>query len=183
MPEQQTPTPQPHPHWSDVARRTGTILDVRAEMERRRTRTSAAISRIAHFLARPGFFIALTTVNVGWIIVNLQIMPWEPWDPYPFVFLATVASVEAPLLSLLILMHQERDKRIDELREETQLQVALHNERELSLALRLLDEVRRGLDIESEQEQQLLEILQEDVDPKRLMENLRRELKKMGQAE
>ena len=174
---------QRHPHWNDVAERTGTILDVRAEMEARRTKTSRTISEIARFLARPSFFIGLALVNIGWIVVNLPIMPWEPWDPYPFVFLATVTSVEAPLLSLLILMHQERDKTVDELREETLLQVSLHNERELSVGLRLLDEIRRGLDIDTSQQEELMDLLQETLDPKRLMENLRWELKQMGKTD
>jgi uncharacterized membrane protein len=42
-------------------------------------------------------------------VLNLPIFPWfRPWDPYPFVFLATFASAEAPR------WHLQRDEPDEE---------------------------------------------------------------------
>lgn len=163
-------------HWDDIATRTGSILDVRAEMERRGKPSSLAIERVVSALTVPAAFLGMAVFSVIWVVANTPVMPWGPWDPYPYMLLATLASVTAPLLSVLILMHQERDQRIAELREETQLQVELHSELQLTMTLRLIDELRRGLRVETEQDEQLLTVLQETLDPKTLMDNLRKEL-------
>jgi uncharacterized membrane protein len=115
---------------------------------------------------------------VVWVVLNLPIFPFEPWDPYPFVFLATFASAEAPFIALLILMYQRRSRRIAELREELDLQVSLHLERQMTVMLRLLAEVQGRLDITSREDPALLDRLQTELDPKQLMQSLRRDLQR-----
>ena len=56
------------------------------------------------------------------VVLNLPVFPWfRPWDPYPFILLATFASAEAAFIALLVLMYQRRNARISELREEVSL--------------------------------------------------------------
>ena len=158
---------------------TEEILNVRGEVARRRTRLSALIERVGHVLSHPAFFFALLAGHLLWILLNLPIYPWfAPWDPYPFTFLATIASVEAPFIALLVLMHQQRSQRVSELREETHLQVSLHVEREVSMALRQLEKLQRKDKTAAGQDPELLQRLQEDLDPQRLMEEVRRDLRR-----
>ena len=156
--------------------RSEEILNVRKEVAERRSRLSAWIEDVGHVLSHPAFFLALLASHLLWIALNLPIYPWwEPWDPYPFTFLATIASVEAPFIALLILMHQQRNQHVSELREETHLQVSLHMEREVSWVLHLLAERRREGGT-GEQDAELLERLQEELDARRLMEEVRSDL-------
>lgn len=173
--QEQRPSHQDH----RVGETDDEILNVRAEMVRRRGRLSAAVEEIGHAMASPSFFAGLAATHLLWILLNLPIYPWfAPWDPYPFTFLATVASVEAPFIALLVLMHQERESRIEELREETHLQVSLHSERELSVALRLLREIQQHQGIDTAEDLEVLERLQKDLNPQHLMENTRNDLRR-----
>jgi uncharacterized membrane protein len=74
-------------------------------------------------------------------------------------------------------MRQHRDSRIDELREETHLQVSLHMEREITMTLRLLDEIGKAVGVKSREDPELLAKLKEELDPEWLMEHLRRDLR------
>ena len=100
----------------------------------------------------------------------------EPWDPYPFTFLATIASVEAPFISLLVLMRQHRDERIAELREEIDLQVSLHIEREVTAALRMLGEVQHALRVQTRMDGETLQQMEQPLDAEHLMDHLEKHL-------
>ncbi len=75
-------------------------------------------------------------------------------------------------------MYQRRESRVNELREETNLQVSLHLKREITMMLRLLRETQQQLSVTTQQDTELLEHLQENLDPQRLMQNLRRDLQR-----
>ena len=166
------------------------ILNVRRRIEADRGRGRQAVVRVGNVLARPAFFFTLLLLHAGWIVANLPgWVPWAPWDPPPFALLATIASVEAPFIALLILMRQEHDRRIAELREETALQVDLHTEREASAQLRLLVAIAERLGIErldeiaeSDGEPALdLDAMQRTLDPEHLVEETRRQLEESGE--
>ena len=154
-------------------------LSVRKEILRQRSGLQAAIDVTGKTLSHPAFFIALLASHVLWIILNLDVYPWfEPWDPYPFVFLATIASAEAPFLALLVLMHQKREAEIDELREELDLQTSLFIEREVTVALRMLHQIHEKLGIEPDEKPDTLEQLEQPLHPDRLLEHLRQRLER-----
>lgn len=174
----------PFPHWRDAGKSATEILNVRTEVTRQETRAAAVVEQAVHVLTSARFFLAFLLLHILWALLNLPIYPWfEPWDPYPFPFLATIASAEAPLLAVLILMRQERDRRIAELREEVNLQVSLHVEREVTMLLRLLNELRQNLGFQTVQEREILERMQEPLDPERLMQYMREDLRKAEGAD
>ena len=157
-----------------LGQRAGEILNVRLEVARRQGPLADFIDLVARTLSGPGFFTAFLGAHLAWVIVNLPWMPWEPWDPYPFVFLATVASAEAPFIALLILMHQHRQERINELRDELALQINLHIERKTSMTLRMLEDLYREMGRTPDHEG--IDRLKHDLDPRELMEQIREEL-------
>ena len=163
-------------HWGKSEKSKGQILNVRSEIVSQRNRLLAAIDRIGMILSKPMFFSTLLFAHLIWIILNLPFYPWKPWDPYPFTFLATFASVEAPFISLLILMHQRRNTSIDELRAEIQLQVSLHIERQSSISLRLIRELQSGLKINTLQDRELLDRMEVFLDPQELLEVVRSQM-------
>jgi uncharacterized membrane protein len=63
--------------------------------------------------------------------------------------LGGLASMQALFIGLLILMYAQHESHIAEGREEVDLQVALHSERETSKVLRMLTELHNSLVIRS----------------------------------
>jgi hypothetical protein len=70
-------------------------------------------------------------------------------------------------------MYQRRNARISELREELDLQVSLHLERQITVMLRLLGEVEDRLDIASREDPALLDRLQRELDPGQRLQSQR----------
>jgi uncharacterized membrane protein len=86
-------------------------------------------------------------VNVGifllWILLNIDIIPgFKPFDPYPFGFLTMVVSLEAIILSVFVLISQNRAAQIATLREELHLRINQIAEQEITKCLEILAELR-----------------------------------------
>jgi uncharacterized membrane protein len=164
-------------YWRDVGERAQPFGTIREEVDRHSSGLGRVFDHIGRVLSNPVLFLGLVLAHAGWMVVNLRLMPWRPWDPYPFTFLATLASIEAPFIALLVLMHERRMARIEELRQEVSYRLDLHLERQSSLLLRVAgalaerDGALGGIDRE------LLERLQRDLDPERLVEAVRRSLR------
>lgn len=73
-----------------------------------------------------------------WISWNIGLFGLEPFDPFPFGLLTMVVSLEAIFLSIFVLMTQNRESAIAELREEMMLQVNLRMEEEVTKTLQLV---------------------------------------------
>lgn len=74
-----------------------------------------------------------------WILINTgKISAIEPFDPYPFGFLTMVVSLEAIFLAIIVLISQNREARIADLREEIELQISTISESELTKLIKLM---------------------------------------------
>ena len=102
----------------------------------------SAIERVADVLTRFAsstpflvlhaiWFVVWVSWNVGWLGV-------APFDPFPFGLLTMIVSLEAIFLSIFVLMAQNRESAIAELREEITLQVNLRMEEEVTKTLQLV---------------------------------------------
>ncbi|OGM61062.1 hypothetical protein A3A75_02790 [Candidatus Woesebacteria bacterium RIFCSPLOWO2_01_FULL_39_10] len=108
------------------------------------------------------FLIINATAFVCWILINTGKVPSIPvFDPFPFSMLTTLVSLEAIILTVIVLMSQNRQSLISSMREEIDIQVNLIAEREITKILKLLTEYMKvkGIKIEdSELEDMLKEI-------------------------
>jgi uncharacterized membrane protein len=74
-----------------------------------------------------------------WILVNVRIVPRiPPFDPYPFMLLSTVVSLEAIFLSTFVLMKQNRMSKRADSRAHLDLQINLLAEKEMTMVLQML---------------------------------------------
>lgn len=100
------------------------------------------LERFADSLTRlassPPFFTLHVIWFAVWIVWNSGYLPVRPFDPYPFGLLTMVVSLEAIFLTMFVLMAQNRESAIAELREELTLQVNLRVEQEVTKTLQLV---------------------------------------------
>lgn len=85
-----------------------------------------------------------------WIAVNLNLTPFQVFDPFPFGLLTMIVSLEAIFLSIFVLVSQNRTSYVDNLREELHLQVNLVAEEEVTKILKVLAEIRKKVGITKE---------------------------------
>jgi uncharacterized membrane protein len=85
-----------------------------------------------------------------WILVNARVIPGlRPFDPFPFPLLTTAVSLEAIFLSLFVLASQNRLAHQADKRAHLDLQIDLLAEREMTIVLRLLQDIVKHLDIKA----------------------------------
>jgi len=129
------------------------IESILRDEERRRRRHPFAyrlVERIARFCGTMAFL----WINVAWFVGWVAFNQWLPFDPYPFTLLLLFVSLEAIILSILILISQNMSAADSERRHHLDLQINLLNEREMTAMLRLAVVMadRLGIDEEAKKE-------------------------------
>jgi uncharacterized membrane protein len=89
--------------------------------------------------ASPPFLVVHALWFAIWILWNVGALGGYPvFDPFPFGLLTLIVSLEAIFLTIFVLMAQNRESAIAEIREEMSLQVALRLEEESTKTLQLV---------------------------------------------
>jgi uncharacterized membrane protein len=74
-----------------------------------------------------------------WFSINLKYLPFFPvFDPYPFMLLSMVVSLEAIFLSTFVLMKQNRMSKRADSRAHLDLQINMLAEKEMTMVLQML---------------------------------------------
>ena len=107
----------------------------------KRSRTARVSDFITTVAASDASVILHGVWFAGWLLVNCYLTPLVPFDPYPFNLLNSIVSLEAIFLALLVLASQNRLTHESEKRGHLDLQVNLISEREMTLVLRMLQEL------------------------------------------
>ncbi len=92
---------------------------------------------------------------VIWIIVNTHIASGlAAFDPFPFSLLTSIVSLEAIILAIVVLISQNRTAKVDDLREETHLQLNLISEREITKVIKMMALLleKEGIDVSHDAE-------------------------------
>ena len=99
-------------------------------------------------------FLAINLVwFVCWVLINTNLIPGiHAFDPFPFGLLTMVVSLEAIVLAILVLISQNRASKVDDIREEIDLQVNVTAEQEITKILALLTILLKkdGIDLSSD---------------------------------
>ena len=101
------------------------------------------VEKVADLLTQKFGTILFLSLNavwfIVWLLINLDLVPGiKPFDPFPFGLLTMIVSLEAIFLAIIVLISQNREEKITDLREEISLQIGIYSERELSKVLELM---------------------------------------------
>src|SRR5260221_1403656 len=127
----QTPTPR---HSKRL------IQSFEAKALKKRSMSVRFADSLTAFFGTFTFLMLNVIVFTLWILINLNYIPgMAAFDPFPFVLLTTSVSLEAIILTTIVMMSQSRQSTISALREEMQLQVNFYAEREITKMLKLME--------------------------------------------
>jgi uncharacterized membrane protein len=142
----------------DQAKRNPTQYNIEAiaKLEQdaleRRTAGERISEAIARFVGTVTFLLLQILIVLVWIAINLNALPGvKPFDPFPFGVLAAVVSSESVVLTILVLISQNRMTRQAERRSHLDLQVSMLAEQELTTMLEMQRKMcqHMGVDIAS----------------------------------
>jgi CRP/FNR family cyclic AMP-dependent transcriptional regulator len=126
--------------------------NVNAEMEDKRTKVQRTADWIAEASGSIGFLVSHVVIFAVWILLNVNIPGAPLFDPFPFGLLTMVVSLEAIILSVFVLLSQNRQAAKDRIRGDIEYDVNLKAELEVA---HLHEKVDR---LAADTAQQLLEI-------------------------
>ncbi len=107
--------------------------NVNQEVEDRRTKVEKAADWIAEFSGSIPFLMIHVAIFAIWIGLNVPWVPGAPlFDPFPFGLLTMVVSLEAIILSVFVLLSQNRQSAKDHVRSDVEYEVNLKAELEVA---------------------------------------------------
>ena len=136
-------TPEDRPDSGQERRKRRTVANlaigaIKAQHASHRNPLERFVDRLNGFASSTPFLVVHAVWFGFWISWNSGLLPVRPFDPFPFGLLTMVVSLEAIFLSIFVLMSQQRESAIAELREELSLQVSLRVEQEVTKTLQLV---------------------------------------------
>lgn len=118
---------------------------VKSHLEFRRGR----LDKIADFMTEQfgslWFLILNAIVFVGWIEWNLGLFGLPVFDPFPFGLLTMLVSLEAIFLAIIVLISQNRQSRVADIRQQLDFEVDYRAESEIKKILHKLEDIHRHL--------------------------------------
>lgn len=136
------------------------IKSFEAEQIAKQRWTIKVAHKLSTYFGSAQFLILSIILFSFWIVVNLGLIPGvKIFDPYPFVLLITTVSLEAIVLTTIVLMSQNRQNYVSSLREEIDFQINLIAEKEIAKALKLLIKIaeKQGVEISDKELKEIIE--------------------------
>lgn len=163
-------------HQNSVQGRRKAIKSFKAKADAKRTPTE----KFADFLTEKFGTVTFLALNfiwfAVWIPINTGHVPWiEPFDPFPFGLLTMIVSLEAIGLAIIVLISQNREARVSELREEIDLQLNTIAEGELTKLINLMTLLLEKQGVKVEDDPELKKMLK-PIDNDYLVHQLEEEL-------
>lgn len=87
--------------------------------------------KVAEFGGSWTFIILFTIMLMIWIGLNSWVLLFQPFDPYPYIFLNLILSCIAALQAPIIMMSQNRQEAKDRMRAEKDYHINLRAEHEI----------------------------------------------------
>ncbi|MDB4880914.1 MAG: hypothetical protein JWL60_2360 [Gemmatimonadetes bacterium] len=154
---------------------------IKAQHSAHRTALQRAVDGLNKAASSPLFLVIHGVCFAFWLLWNTGALGLRPVDPYPFGLMTTIVSLEAIFLSIFVLMAQQREAAIAELREELGLQVSLRVEQEVTKTLQLVAGLYNRLGFRVGDDPELLHMLQ-PLDVKAIERDLLAQIEAATQA-
>ncbi len=106
-----------------------------------------AIERVSTFFGNPWYFAFSVVFMLAWVLINSwgNRHGWPHADEPPFFWLQGIVSSNALLLTVAVLIRQNRMARLAEHRSHLDLQINLLTEQKVTKILQVVDELHREL--------------------------------------
>ncbi|MDX2053474.1 MAG: DUF1003 domain-containing protein [Polyangiaceae bacterium] len=129
---------------AELLRHTAT-RNVNEEVEDLRTTVMKIADWISEFSGSLPFLFIHIGLFFTWIILNVGLLPWGGFDPFPFGLLTMVVSLEAIILSVFVLLSQNRQAARDRVRGDIEYDINLKAELEIAHLHEKVDQMNSEL--------------------------------------
>ncbi len=151
-----------------------TIADLYAHAQRGLSPHQKIIERVTAFLGRPLFLYVILLFVALWIGINLALADagLHSFDPPPFYWLQGIIALSALLMTNVVLITQNRQKKLTEQRRHLDLQINLLAEQKITKLIAMVEELRRDLPATRNARDPEIEAMMESVNPHEVLATL-----------
>lgn len=163
-------------HQTHRQRQRELMTSIKARAEEKKSPSEHLADRATEFFGSIIFLVINILVFIVWLVVNADLVPGvHPFDPFPFVALTTIVSLEAIILAVFVLISQNRASRVADLREEVNLQLTAIDEQETTKILAMLTLLleKNGIDVSTDPE---LQEMMQQTDPEQLEQAIEKQI-------
>ncbi|MBU0648061.1 DUF1003 domain-containing protein [Patescibacteria group bacterium] len=121
------------------------VKNVNLIHRKRSSITEKVADGLTTFIGSWHFIVVFVMLNSLWLTLNSYYLLFQPFDPYPFIFLNLVLAFLAALQAPIILMNQSRQDKKDRLRSDNDYRIDLHSEKMLEEINERLKKIEREM--------------------------------------
>jgi len=117
------------------------------------------------------FLTCCILVFAGWVLWNTGVIPGaHPFDKFPFPALEMGVSIFAIILSVSVLISQNRQGKMEKMRQQVEFEVNVRAEKEITKVLQMLHDIQKKMGIDNRDTE--LEVMKENIDLQELHEKM-----------
>lgn len=145
---------------SRFSRRLKRIHGYQAKHDLRKTSAERLADKVTDFTGSVPFLVINAVWFVVWIFINFNLIPSiKAFDPFPFALLTMIVSLEAIFLSIFVLISQNRQSKIADLRQEIDLQINMIAEEEITKMMQMIGAIYKTLEHKSARDPEVEEMM------------------------
>ncbi len=153
-----------------------TLVSIHTRAEEDVDQHQRRIEKITGSLGQPRFLYFILSFVLLWIVTNLLLTTAgiRPFDPPPFYWLEGLISLSALLMTIVVLITQNRQGKVDDQRRHLDLTITLLTERKVSKLIDLVEELRRDIPTVKDRHDPQAEVMKEMADPDAVLSSFNR---------
>jgi uncharacterized membrane protein len=141
--------------------------EIKSALEEQKTISDKLAISISNTFGTLYFLCTCAIFFTFWICWNLSLLPGlKPFDRYPFAGLEMIVSIFAIILSVSVLISQNRQGKMEKLRQQVEFEVNVRAENEITKVLHMLHEIQKKMGIDHHDSE--LETMKENIDLQQL---------------
>jgi uncharacterized membrane protein len=154
------------------------LVSMRVHSERKVSQHQRLIERIVNTIGRPFSLYITALVIFLWIVGGIfhTFFGWPTFDAPPFPWLQDITSVGALLVTIMVLITQNRQSKFVEQQKHLDLQIALLTERKVSKLIGLVEDLRQDLPSIHNRLDTEAEAMKEPVNPRTALKSFNRSM-------
>jgi uncharacterized membrane protein len=138
---------------------SSTDQQLKSQLNFTKSKTDRLAVFIIDILGSMIFLVICLLVFTLWICWNLNLLPGlKPFDPFPFATLNMVVSLFAIVLSVSVLIKQNRQGRIENISRQVEFEVNVRAESEITKILNMLHEIHQHIGLQTRNDEELEEM-------------------------
>jgi len=143
---------------------TPTKKEIKSTLDFTKTRTDHIAVWIIKVFGSMKFLVGCVIFFILWIVMNIHFIYFlTAFDPFPFSTLQMMVSIFAIILSVSVLINQNRQGKMEKIRQQVEFEVNVRAEHEITKVLSMLHDIQKHMGINDEEDKEL-EAMKESTD-------------------